>query len=122
MAEQGVQQQPDKYIKCSTCRCKYINDPDHIKTDFGYTRLEERYKCCVKCRGQKKAYYDLKFESLRTKRATYNAINRDRINAYNYEKLECKSCGHKVCRNAMRRHERENGCMNNSSNASSDSA
>ena len=122
MAEQVGQQQPDKYIKCSSCKCKYINDYDHIKNDFGYNRLEERYKCCIKCRGQKKAYYDSHHESLRPKRATYNAINRDRINAHNYEKIECKSCGNKVCRNAMRRHERENGCINNSSNASSDSA
>ena len=35
---------------CSRCKCKYINDNEHIKHDFGYTRLEERYKTCVKCR------------------------------------------------------------------------
>ena len=23
----------------------------HIKNDFGYNRLNARYKCCVKCRG-----------------------------------------------------------------------
>ena len=40
----------DKYIKCSKCRCKYINDDEHIKKDFGYNRLEERFKTCVKCR------------------------------------------------------------------------
>ena len=40
----------NKYIKCSKCRCKYINDDDHIKNDFGYNRLEERFKTCVKCR------------------------------------------------------------------------
>ena len=40
----------DKYIKCSRCKCKYINDNEHIKHDFGYNRLEERYKTCVKCR------------------------------------------------------------------------
>ena len=44
------QDSKDKYIKCSKCKCKYINDDDHIKTDFGYSRLNERYKTCVKCR------------------------------------------------------------------------
>ena len=43
----------NKYIICSDCRCKYINDEEHINKDFGYTRLEERYKTCVKCKAQK---------------------------------------------------------------------
>ena len=47
MAEQSGE---DKYIKCSKCKCKYINDDEHIKADFGYNRLNERYKTCVKCR------------------------------------------------------------------------
>ena len=44
----------NNYIKCSKCRCKYINDDDHIKHDFGYNRLEQRFKTCVKCRNKKK--------------------------------------------------------------------
>jgi DNA polymerase III epsilon subunit-like protein len=44
----------NNYIKCSKCRCKYINDDDHIKNDFGYNRLEQRFKTCVKCRNKKK--------------------------------------------------------------------
>jgi len=40
----------NKYIKCSKCKCKYINDDKHIKNDFGYNRLEERFKTCTKCR------------------------------------------------------------------------
>ena len=47
MTEQG---EADKYTKCSKCRCKYINDDEHIKKEFGYNRLEERFKTCVKCR------------------------------------------------------------------------
>ena len=47
MAEQDSK---DKYIKCSKCKCKYINDDNHIKADFGYNRLNERFKTCVKCR------------------------------------------------------------------------
>ena len=40
----------DKYIICSKCKCTYINDEEHISTDFVYTRLEERYKTCKTCR------------------------------------------------------------------------
>ena len=29
---------------------KFINDDEHIKTDFGYDRLNIRYNKCVKCR------------------------------------------------------------------------
>ena len=40
----------DKYIKCSKCKCKYINNDEHIKTDFGYNRLNKQYKTCMKCK------------------------------------------------------------------------
>ena len=76
MAEQGGQQQPDKYIKCSTCKCKYINDNAHILNDFGYNRLDERYKTCVKCRARNKVYGDLHYESIFEKRHIYNNKNR----------------------------------------------
>ena len=29
----------DTYIVCSNCKCKYINDEEHINKDFGYTIL-----------------------------------------------------------------------------------
>jgi len=42
------------HIKCSKCKCQYINDDEHIKNDFGYSRLGKRYKTCSKCRARKK--------------------------------------------------------------------
>ena len=33
-----------KYIKCSRCNCKYLNNED-----FGFNRLNKIYKTCVKC-------------------------------------------------------------------------
>ena len=39
MSEQVEQ---DKYIKCKGCKCKYINDDEHIKQYFGYNRLGEQ--------------------------------------------------------------------------------
>ena len=51
-----------KHIVCSKCKCKCINDNEHVSTDFGYTRLEERDKTCVKCRAKRivhsKTYYE----------------------------------------------------------------
>jgi len=50
-----TEQQDDKYIKCTACWCKYINDDEHIKNDFGYNRIEERYRTCIKCRERRNA-------------------------------------------------------------------
>ena len=53
MAEQ---RETDKYVKCSKCKCKHINDDEHIKNDFGYNRLNERYKTCTTCRSKPQQY------------------------------------------------------------------
>ena len=47
----------DKYITCTRCKCKYINDDAHIQTDFGFTRLGERLKTCTTCREKRHGYY-----------------------------------------------------------------
>ena len=60
----------DKYIKCSKCKCKYHNNADNIKDDFGYNRLGDRFKCCVKCRPREREYA-----------RTYYEKNKDEINA-----------------------------------------
>ena len=44
----------DKYIKCSCCKSNYINDNETIIKNFGYNKLKERFKTCVKCKDQKK--------------------------------------------------------------------
>ena len=46
----------DKYIKCSRRKCRYINDDEHIKYEFGYNRLSERFKTCAKCRKRTHKY------------------------------------------------------------------
>ena len=50
------QDSKDKYIKCKGCKCKYINDEGHIKEDFGYNRLGEKLKTCVKCRSKSQLF------------------------------------------------------------------
>ena len=52
MSEQSEQ---DKNIKRKGCKCKYINDEEH-KQYFGYNRLGEQLKSCVKCRSKAKKY------------------------------------------------------------------
>ena len=51
MAEEHEREQ---FIKCSNCKCKFHNDDEHIKIDFGYNRLGLKYKCCIKCRETRK--------------------------------------------------------------------
>ena len=42
----------DNYIRCSKCRSKYISDEEHVREDFGYTRLEGIYNMCVRRRAR----------------------------------------------------------------------
>ena len=54
------QSEEDKYIKCKGCGCKYMNDDEHIKQSFGYNRLGEKIKSCVKCRNKRNKYNNKK--------------------------------------------------------------
>ena len=38
-------------IKCSTCKKKFLNNKEQVELHFGYNRLNERFKCCIRCRG-----------------------------------------------------------------------
>ena len=97
-----------KYIKCSCCKCRFINDDEHIKDDFGYNRLNERYKTCVKCRDRHYAYANSQ-HGVEVRTAYYESKGKH----YNFEKLTCNTCGAIVCRNSMRKHEQQNGCSRN---------
>ena len=83
MAEEHVE---DKYIKCSKCKCKYMNDDKHIKTDFGYNRLEERFKTCTKCRTKSNAYQQQPKMKEYAKR--YNEEHKDHLKEYRQTHLE----------------------------------
>ena len=89
MAEQD---ETDKYIKCSKCRCKYINDDDHIKTDFGYNRLNERFKTCVTCRERSrlhdKTYRDTHQTEVAEKGKEYYQDNKERYQQLNKQRRE----------------------------------
>ena len=84
MTEQG---KDDKYIKCSRCVRKFINDNDHIKNDFGYNRLEERFKTCVQCRDKKrgqisynsKMYYEENRGTILEQKQLYRQHYKDKI-------------------------------------------
>ena len=81
----------NEYIKCNSCKCKYINDEEHLKTDFGYNRLGKMYKSCVKCRQRWKDYYKANASAI-------SDYNRNR-----YCEL-CEICNHKVYKYQMQRH------------------
>jgi len=126
MAEQNEKK---KYIMCSKCRCLYINDDEHIKNDFGFTRLEERYKTCVKCRAYKldnrerilkqgreraKDYYEENKEAELERTKQYRDHNKDKIKEKSAEVIECKMCGSMVRNWGMACHMRTNKCNNKS--------
>ena len=105
------QDSKELHIKCSRCKMKYLNNDEHIRKDFGYNRLNERYKTCVTCRDKRHAY--LKTEAGEASIQLYRNNHRDDINKYNFTKITCATCGALVCRNAMRNHEKLRGCSRN---------
>ena len=70
----------DKYIKCARCKKKYLNNDNDIKINFGYNRLKERYKTCIKCRTD------------------------------NNSKTHCEKCGIELNKSALSRHKKTNSC------------
>ena len=82
----------DTLIKCSRCKCKYHNNDESFKDNFGFKRLGDRYKSCVKCRTRAKDNY------------TANA--RD-ISDYQYNRyyVPCERCGYKIYKYQMTHHQ-----------------
>ena len=81
----------DKHIKCFKCKCMYHNNDESIKDNFGFKRLGERYKVCVKCRTRAKDYYK---------------ANASEICDYQYNKYyePCEICNNKVYKDATKQH------------------
>ena len=112
----------DKYIICSKCRSKYINDEEHINKDFGYTRLEERYKTCVRCRARNKingkTYYEAhKEEQQEVKKEhskQYRETNADKVKekdrARDQIKAYCPHCNSEIGARKLNRHLQSQKC------------
>ena len=125
MTEQGKN---DKYIKCSRCRMIYYNNDNAIKQHFGYNRLDERFKTCVKCRqyrldnrekilqqGRERAkdYYEENKDKILESKKEYREQNKDKINAKEREQVTCDLCDANVCRGGLARHKRTLKCKHN---------
>ena len=102
----------EKYIKCSRCHMKFINDDEHIKTDFGYNRLNERYKQCVICRIQRTEYRNNNIEHAREMDKVHYENNKEQKLAYNAEIIECDVCAKQVRRDRLRQHKMSSNCEN----------
>ena len=108
----------DKYIICSDCKGKYINDEEHISKDFGYTRLEDRYKTCVKCRASKKnrsnKYYEKHKEELIEYSKKYREGHKEERKIYDKKrdeiKIKCPNCNSEVCSSYLSKHRRTKKC------------
>ena len=85
------QDNDDTHIKCASCKCKYHNNDESIKENFGFKRFGERYKVCVKCRTIAKDYYKTNVRELT-----------DNHHKIYYE--PCEICNNKVYKYAMKRH------------------
>ena len=126
MAEEGKN---DKYIICSKCRSKYINDEEHIANDFGYTRLEMRYKTCVRCRARNtinyKTYHEKHLEQIKVRyesqkeeakeyRKQYREKNADMLKEYERArdsiKVNCPNCNCEVVKRKLNRHLQSQKC------------
>ena len=73
------QNREEQYIKCSRCAMKYINTDDHIEKEFGYNRLNERYKTCVKCRNDGRQYKKNNADKLKSYKHQYWVDNAESI-------------------------------------------
>ena len=129
MTEEGKN---DKYIICSKCRSKYINDEEHINKDFGYTRLEERYKTCVRCRARNKIncktysekhpeksekakeHYEANKDYLNEQNKQYRENNADRLKEYdrarNQIKINCPNCNCEIVKRKLNSHLQTQTC------------
>ena len=130
MAEENMK---DKYIICSGCKSKYINDEEHISKDFGYTRLEERYKTCVKCKARnkincKKYYEEHKEELIEYSKKyreghkeyfkeydkRYREEHKEYLKEYDKErhkiKVKCPNCNSEVCKKNLTAHQQTQKC------------
>jgi len=111
MAEES---KTDKYIICSKCKSKYINDEEHISKDFGYTRLEERYKTCVRCRARNKVncktYYNNHIDQVKERNNKYYQEHVEEKKAYFNMRATCEYCGSEVAQANLARHTKTNKC------------
>ena len=86
----------NKYIICSRCKMKFINDDENIKPDFGYKRLNERYKQCYNCRCQTTEYRQAHREELKEKANKYYNNHKEHVittkTLYNQEDVVCDVC------------------------------
>ena len=107
MEEESKETPKDKYIKCSKCNCKYINDETNIKTNFGYTRLNERYKTCCKCRTKHKQYRIDNPHIIENERQYNNSLEvKEQRKERESEILICPTCNRKFPKGTMYQHRR----------------
>ena len=107
-----------EHIQCSRCHMKFINDDEHIKNDFGYNRLNERYKQCVRCRThgkeKKKEYRAMvKEEMQKTGEYISHRQKQQDLKKHMNEIIICDVCGCAKPRRLMEKHTNTPLCKRN---------
>ena len=87
----------EQFVKCSRCACKYHNNEENIKQDFGFKRLGERYKLCVKCRDKHAGY-------------NYEWRQTGKGQALHVTEIACQNCGEPTTRNKLHGHKQSWKC------------
>ena len=86
-------------IICNRCKHKYDIHDDEIQIYFGYNKLNERFKCCVKCRTQCKLqstqYYQNNMDKIKEYQKEYGKFyyqnNKEQIKQYKEEYRQKKN-------------------------------
>ena len=103
-------------MRCSnTC----VNDDGCVKQVFGFNKINERFKLCIKCRErnkhnrdqphrqeQQKVYYKSRAEENKEHSKQQYLKNRDEY----LKKVQCELCGKSVCGGQMKRHQHGKWC------------
>ena len=84
----------EQFVKCGRCACKYHNNEESIKQDFGHNRLGERYKTCFKCREK-----------------THNYRYSEKGQKFYHTEFACPNCGETVKKNSYWQHRHRYQCL-----------
>lgn len=111
MAEQN---EDNKYMKCSKCRMNYTNDEEHIESDFGYTKLNERYKTWCKFRTNRKDNWPKYKEKATAYAEQYREAHKEQVLAsrreYNKRTTICDVCKKQLSLSSLTRPKKSHHC------------
>jgi hypothetical protein len=103
-------------IYCTKCpfEHQYPDEEEFISQYFGYNRLNQPYKTCIKCRAYVANYRKKNKERLDEYKKEYLEIpkNREKREATATRKVTCPNCSTTVTSRGLPKHKRTIKCQN----------